>query len=55
MAGVGFSVRSLHRDDGYTGLSKLYGAAGLISSGWLLSRAFSTLVRDTFMLQRSSR
>jgi uncharacterized membrane protein len=38
MAGVGFSLRTLHRDDGYTGLLKLYGAAGLISSGpWLLS------------------
>jgi uncharacterized membrane protein len=38
MAGVGFSLRKLHRDDGYTGLFKLYGAAGLISSGpWLLS------------------
>jgi uncharacterized membrane protein len=38
MAGVGFSLRKLHRDDGYTGLLKLYGAAGLISSGpWLLS------------------
>jgi uncharacterized membrane protein len=32
MAGVGFSLRKLHRDDGYTGLFKLYGAAGLISS-----------------------
>jgi polysaccharide biosynthesis protein PelG len=38
MAGVGFSLRSLHRSDGYTGLFKLYGAAGLISSGpWLMS------------------
>src|SRR4051794_9067970 len=38
MAGVGFSLCTLHRDDGYTGLLKLYGAAGLISSGpWLLS------------------
>ncbi|HET6334449.1 MAG TPA: exopolysaccharide Pel transporter PelG [Polyangiales bacterium] len=38
MAGVGFSLRTLHRDGGYTGLLKLYGAAGLISSGpWLLS------------------
>jgi uncharacterized membrane protein len=38
MAGVGFSLRTLHREDGYTGLLKLYGAAGLISSGpWLLS------------------
>lgn len=38
MAGVGFSLRKLHGDDGYTGLLKLYAAAGLISSGpWLLS------------------
>lgn len=38
MAGVGFSLRKLHREEGYTGLFKLYGAAGLISSGpWLLS------------------
>jgi uncharacterized membrane protein len=38
MAGVGFSLRTLHRDEGYTGLLKLYGAAGLISSGpWLMS------------------
>lgn len=38
MAGVGFSLRTLHRNDGFTGLFKLYGAAGLISSGpWLLS------------------
>ncbi|HKU40665.1 MAG TPA: exopolysaccharide Pel transporter PelG, partial [Polyangiales bacterium] len=38
MAGVGFSLRSLQRDDGYSGFLKLYGAAGLISSGpWLLS------------------
>jgi uncharacterized membrane protein len=38
MAGVGFSLRSLQRDDSYSGVLQLYGAAGLISSGpWLLS------------------
>jgi uncharacterized membrane protein len=61
MAGVGFSLRKLHRDDGYTGLLKLYGAAGLISSGpWLLSimtllligMLGSALVPDPAMLVR---
>lgn len=38
MAGVGFSLRSLRSDESYTGLVRLYGAAGIISSGpWLLS------------------
>ncbi|HET8935625.1 MAG TPA: exopolysaccharide Pel transporter PelG [Polyangiales bacterium] len=38
MAGVGFSLKKLRDDDSYTGLIRLYGAAGIISSGpWLLS------------------
>jgi uncharacterized membrane protein len=43
MAGVGFSLKTLRSEPGYTGLVRLYGAAGLISSGpWLLS--ISTLL-----------
>ena len=38
MAGVGFSLRKLSGDDTYAGFIRLYGAAGIISSGpWLLS------------------
>lgn len=38
MAGVGFSLKALRDDDSYSGLIRLYGAAGIISSGpWLLS------------------
>jgi uncharacterized membrane protein len=38
MAGVGFSLRALRSDGTYTGMLRLYGAAGIISSGpWLLS------------------
>ena len=38
MAGVGFSLKKLRDDDSYTSLIRLYGAAGIISSGpWLLS------------------
>jgi polysaccharide biosynthesis protein PelG len=38
MAGVGFSLKTLRNDDSYTSLVRLYGAAGIISSGpWLLS------------------
>ena len=38
MAGVGFSLKKLRDDDSYAGLIRLYGAAGIISSGpWLLS------------------
>jgi uncharacterized membrane protein len=38
VAGVGFSLKKLRDDDSYTGLIRLYGAAGIISSGpWLLS------------------
>ncbi|MCG8421066.1 MAG: exopolysaccharide Pel transporter PelG [Proteobacteria bacterium] len=38
MAGIGFSLRRLGHGGGFTGLGKLYGAAGLISSGpWLIS------------------
>lgn len=38
MAGVGFSLKSLSGDETYTGLVRLYGTAGIISSGpWLLS------------------
>jgi len=38
MAGVGFSLKSLRSDESYSGLIRLYGAAGIISSGpWLLS------------------
>lgn len=38
MAGVGFSLKKLRDDDSYTGLIRMYGAAGIISSGpWLLS------------------
>lgn len=38
MAGVGFSLKKLRDDDSYSGLIRLYGAAGIISSGpWLLS------------------
>jgi uncharacterized membrane protein len=38
MAGVGFSLKSLRGDESYTGMIRLYGAAGIISSGpWLLS------------------
>ena len=38
MAGVGFSLKALRTDESYTGLIRLYGTAGIISSGpWLLS------------------
>ena len=38
MAGVSFSLETLGRRGGYTGLLQKYGAAGLISCGpWLLS------------------
>jgi uncharacterized membrane protein len=38
VAGVGFSLKKLRDDDSYAGLIRLYGAAGIISSGpWLLS------------------
>ena len=38
MAGIGFSLRKLGQGGGFTGLGKLYGAAGLIGSGpWLIS------------------
>jgi uncharacterized membrane protein len=38
MAGVGFSLKALRRDESYLGLLRLYGTAGIISSGpWLLS------------------
>lgn len=38
MAGVGFSLKTLRSDESYSGLIRLYGAAGIISSGpWLLS------------------
>jgi uncharacterized membrane protein len=38
MAGVGFSLRSIRSEDSYTGMLRLYGAAGVISSGpWLIS------------------
>jgi uncharacterized membrane protein len=38
MAGVGFSLKSLRGDESYIGMIRLYGAAGVISSGpWLLS------------------
>jgi uncharacterized membrane protein len=38
MAGVGFSLKTLRGDESYTGMLRLYGAAGIISSGpWLLS------------------
>ena len=38
MAGIGFSLRKLRKDDSLGGLCKMYGAAGLISSGsWLIS------------------
>lgn len=38
MAGIGFSLRRLRKDGSLTGLAKMYGAAGLISSGsWLIS------------------
>jgi uncharacterized membrane protein len=38
VAGVGFSLKKLRDEDSYTGLIRLYGAAGIISSGpWLLS------------------
>lgn len=38
MAGIGFSLRKLDQRGGLTGLCKLYGAAGMISSGpWLIS------------------
>jgi polysaccharide biosynthesis protein PelG len=38
VAGVGFSLRALGSGGNYAGLLRLYGAAGLISSGpWLLS------------------
>jgi uncharacterized membrane protein len=44
MAGVGFSLDSLGRGGGYSGLLSKYGAAGLISCGpWLLS-VFSMLL-----------
>ena len=38
MAGVGFSLDTLGRRGGYSGVLQKYGAAGLISCGpWLLS------------------
>jgi uncharacterized membrane protein len=38
VAGVGFSLKALRNDESYTGLIRLYGTAGIISSGpWLLS------------------
>jgi uncharacterized membrane protein len=38
VAGVGFSLKKLRDEDSYSGLIRLYGAAGIISSGpWLLS------------------
>lgn len=38
MAGIGFSLRKLDRGGGFTALARLYGAAGMISSGpWLIS------------------
>lgn len=38
MAGVGFSLRSIRAEDSYIDLLRLYGAAGIISSGpWLIS------------------
>ena len=44
MAGVGFSLNTLGRHGGYTGVLAKYGAAGLISCGpWLLS-VFSMLL-----------
>lgn len=43
MAGIGFSLRALGAGGGYTGMLRVYGAAGLISCGpWLLS-VFSML------------
>ena len=38
MAGIGFEIRDILRDDSYTALLKAYSYAGLISSGpWILS------------------
>ncbi len=38
MAGIGFELRKLLREESYTGLLRAYGYAGLISSGpWVLS------------------
>jgi hypothetical protein len=37
MAGIGFSLRSIRGEDSYFDLVRLYGAAGIISSGpWLI-------------------
>jgi uncharacterized membrane protein len=61
MAGVGFSLRSIRSEDSYTGLLRLYGAAGIISSGpWLISILTllvigvlgQSLVPDSVMLTR---
>jgi uncharacterized membrane protein len=47
MAGVGFSLNTLGRRGGYTGLLSKYGVAGLVSCGpWLLS-VFSMLLIGT--------
>ncbi len=61
MAGIGFSLRSLGARGGYSGMLRVYGAAGLISCGpWLLS-VFSMLavglvgkhlVSETTVLER---